>query len=129
MAGSPAAPRRPLVAIPARLASTRLPGKPLADIHGEAMIVQVWRRAVEADLGPVVVACGEPEIAAAIHHAYWQEQQIVEGAGAVGIAALMAARIPAAGATVIVTSGGNIDMGLHHRVVSGEPVDLSAAHA
>lgn len=76
-----------------------------------------------------LVLVSEAEIAAAIHHAYWQEQQIVEGAGAVGIAALMAARIPAAGATVIVTSGGNIDMGLHHRVVSGEPVDLSAAHA
>ncbi|MEE8123681.1 MAG: 3-deoxy-manno-octulosonate cytidylyltransferase, partial [Alphaproteobacteria bacterium] len=53
MAGSAAAPLRPLIVIPARLASTRLPGKPLADIHGEAMIVHVWRRAVEADLGPV----------------------------------------------------------------------------
>ncbi len=69
MAGSPAAPLRPLVVIPARLASTRLPGKPLADIHGEAMIVHVWRRAVEADLGPVVVACGEAEIAAAVRAA------------------------------------------------------------
>ncbi len=69
MAGSPAAPLHPLIVIPARLASTRLPGKPLADIHGEAMIVHVWRRAVEADLGPVVVACGEAEIAAAIRAA------------------------------------------------------------
>ncbi len=69
MAGSLAAPLRPLVVIPARLASARLPGKPLADIHGDAMIVHVWRRAVEADLGPVVVARGEPEIAAAIRAA------------------------------------------------------------
>ena len=44
MTGPPAAPLSPLVVIPARLASTRLPGKPLADIHGEAMIVHVWRR-------------------------------------------------------------------------------------
>ena len=51
----PARPRNPVVIIPARMASTRLPGKPLADIQGLPMIVQVWRRAVEADLGPVVV--------------------------------------------------------------------------
>ena len=59
-------PRRPIVVIPSRLASTRLPGKPLADIHGAPMIVHVWRRAVEADLGTVVVACAEEEIAAAV---------------------------------------------------------------
>ena len=56
----------PLLVIPARLASTRLPGKPLADIGGAPMIVHVWRRAVEAGLGPVVVACAEEAIAAAI---------------------------------------------------------------
>ena len=65
----PSPPRNPIVLIPARLASTRLPDKPLADINGEAMIVHVWRRAVEADVGPVVVACAEQEIAAAIHAA------------------------------------------------------------
>ena len=59
----------PIVVIPARLASTRLPGKPLADIGGAPMIVQVWRRAVEAGAGPVVVACAEREIAAAIETA------------------------------------------------------------
>ncbi|WP_041794245.1 3-deoxy-manno-octulosonate cytidylyltransferase [Pararhodospirillum photometricum] len=57
----------PLLVIPARLAATRLPNKPLADIHGEPMIVHVWRRALEADLGPVLVAAGDPEIVAAIH--------------------------------------------------------------
>ena len=45
-----------LVVIPARLKATRLPNKPLADIGGEPMIVHVWRRAVEANCGPVVVA-------------------------------------------------------------------------
>jgi len=55
-----------LVVIPARMASTRLPGKPLADIGGVPMIVQVWRRAIEAAVGPVIVACAEQEIAAAV---------------------------------------------------------------
>jgi len=59
-------PKAPIVLIPARMASTRLPNKPLADIHGEPMIVHCWRRAVEADIGPVTVACAEPEIARAI---------------------------------------------------------------
>ena len=62
-------PRNPLLVIPARLGSTRLPDKPLADIHGEPMIVHVWRRAVEAAIGPVVVACGDAAIAAAIERA------------------------------------------------------------
>ncbi|AUG54363.1 3-deoxy-manno-octulosonate cytidylyltransferase [Thalassospira marina] len=63
------APRNPVVVIPARMASTRLPNKPLADIHGEPMIVHVWRRAVEAEIGPVIVACAEPEIASAVEKA------------------------------------------------------------
>jgi 3-deoxy-manno-octulosonate cytidylyltransferase (CMP-KDO synthetase) len=57
---------RPIVLIPARLASTRLPRKPLADIHGEPMIVHVWRRAVEADVGPVLVATDDRAIVRAI---------------------------------------------------------------
>ena len=52
----------PLVVIPARMASTRLPGKPLADIAGQPMIVRVWRQAVLADVGPVIVAAGDAEI-------------------------------------------------------------------
>ncbi|MBT4934569.1 MAG: 3-deoxy-manno-octulosonate cytidylyltransferase [Rhodospirillaceae bacterium] len=56
------APENPIVVVPARMASTRLPGKPLLDIGGAPMIVQVWRRAMEADVGPVVVACGDQEI-------------------------------------------------------------------
>ncbi len=61
-----AAPQKPIVLIPARMASTRLAGKPLADICGAPMIVQVWRRAMEADLGPVIVAAGEAEIVDAV---------------------------------------------------------------
>lgn len=48
--------------IPARLASARLPNKPLADIGGVPMIVRVWRQAVAADVGPVLVAAGEQQI-------------------------------------------------------------------
>lgn len=51
-----------VIIIPARAASTRLPGKPLADIAGDPMIVHVWRRAVEAALGPVFVACDHPDV-------------------------------------------------------------------
>lgn len=58
-----AAPRNPVIIIPARLAATRLPGKPLAEIGGTPMIVHVWRRAIAAEIGPVVVACGDRAIA------------------------------------------------------------------
>jgi 3-deoxy-manno-octulosonate cytidylyltransferase (CMP-KDO synthetase) len=57
---------RTLVLIPARMASTRLPGKPLMDIAGLPMIVQVLRRAEEAEIGRVAVATDTPEIAAAV---------------------------------------------------------------
>ncbi len=59
-------PRHPVILIPARLASTRLPDKPLADIAGEPMIVQVWRRSIEAALGRVVVAAAEQVIVDAV---------------------------------------------------------------
>ena len=58
----------PLILIPARMAATRLPGKPLADIGGAPMIVRAWRQAVLSDL-PVAVAAGDPEIVAAIEAA------------------------------------------------------------
>jgi 3-deoxy-manno-octulosonate cytidylyltransferase (CMP-KDO synthetase) len=56
----------PIVLIPARLGSTRLPNKPLADINGRPMIVHVLERALAARLGPVVVAAAEPAIAEAV---------------------------------------------------------------
>ncbi len=51
-----------LVVIPARLASTRLPGKPLADIAGRPMVLRVWDAAMAANIGPVVVAAADQEI-------------------------------------------------------------------
>ena len=55
-----------LILIPARMASTRLPGKPLADIAGAPMIVHVARRAAEAGLGRVVVATDAQNVAEAV---------------------------------------------------------------
>lgn len=57
---------RILVVIPARMQSTRLPNKPLADIAGEPMIVHVWRRAMAAQVGRVAVATDSEEIVAAV---------------------------------------------------------------
>ena len=59
-------PQKPIIMIPARLASTRLPNKPLADIHGAPMIVHVWRRAMESGVAPVVVACDHEPVAEAV---------------------------------------------------------------
>lgn len=56
----------PIILIPARMASTRLPGKPLALIAGRPMILHVLAIAQAAGLGPVAVACAEPEIAEAV---------------------------------------------------------------
>ena len=59
---------KPLIIIPSRLRATRLPDKPLADIHGEPMIVHVWRRAIASNVAPVLVACGDAPIYDAILH-------------------------------------------------------------
>jgi 3-deoxy-manno-octulosonate cytidylyltransferase (CMP-KDO synthetase) len=56
----------PILLIPARMSSSRLPGKPLADVAGRPMIVRVWEQAVAANLGPVVVAAAEPQIVEAV---------------------------------------------------------------
>jgi 3-deoxy-manno-octulosonate cytidylyltransferase (CMP-KDO synthetase) len=56
----------PIVLIPARMAATRLPGKPLADIDGIPMIVRVLRQAEAAGVGPVAVAAGDSEIVDAV---------------------------------------------------------------
>jgi 3-deoxy-manno-octulosonate cytidylyltransferase (CMP-KDO synthetase) len=60
---------RTLIVIPARMRATRLPGKPMLDIAGEPMIVHVWRRAVAAGAGRVVVAADTDEIVAAVRAA------------------------------------------------------------
>ena len=72
-----------------------------------------------------IVLVSEAEIAAAIRHGYWQERQIIEGSGSVGIAALMTGKVKPTGPTLALVSGGNIDMKLHHRIISGEDVDVT----
>jgi 3-deoxy-manno-octulosonate cytidylyltransferase (CMP-KDO synthetase) len=62
-------PDNTLIVIPSRMGATRLPGKALADIAGEPMIVQVWRRARASQAGKVLVAAAEEEIAAAVRAA------------------------------------------------------------
>lgn len=55
-----------IILIPARMASQRLANKPLQDINGEPMVVHVWRRAMESNIGDVVVACDDEKVARAI---------------------------------------------------------------
>jgi 3-deoxy-manno-octulosonate cytidylyltransferase (CMP-KDO synthetase) len=102
----------PIVLIPARMASTRLPGKPLADIGGVPMIVRVWRQAVAAGVGPVVVAAAEREIAEA-----------VEAAG--GRAVLTAPDLPS-GSDRIFAALSALDSKAEHDVVINLQGDLPA---
>ncbi len=80
-----------------------------------------WTFGMVRDLVDDVVLLTEAEIADGIRHAYAIEREIVEGGGAVGIAALLAGKLPGAarGLIVALLSGRNIDMGLHRRVVAG----------
>jgi threonine dehydratase len=73
------------------------------------------------DLVDDIVLLSEAEIAAAIRHAYWHEREVIEGSGSVGIGAILAGKVALTGPTAIVVSGRNIDMDLHHRLISGEP--------
>ena len=72
------------------------------------------------DLMDESVLLSEAEIAAGIHHAYWQERQIIEGSGSVGIGAVLAGKIRDSGDTLVLVSGGNIAMELHKRIIDGE---------
>jgi threonine dehydratase len=72
-----------------------------------------------------LVLVSETDIAAAIRQIYWQERQIVEGSGSVGVAALLASKLKPKGPVAVVLSGGNIDMKQHHRIISGEDVDVT----
>jgi threonine dehydratase len=81
------------------------------------------------DLVDDVVRLSEGEIADGVRHAYWREQEVIEGGGAVGIAALLCAKARPEGVTVVLLSGRNIDMALHHRLISGEAVDVEAEAA
>jgi threonine dehydratase len=66
-----------------------------------------------------IVLLTEDEIAAGIHHAASEEDEVVEGAGAVGIAAILASKVDLSGPTAIVVSGGNIDPKIHRKIVGG----------
>ena len=80
--------------------------------------------AMVRDLADEVVLVSEAEIAEGIRHCYFHERQIVEGAAAVGVAALLAGKAEARGPTIVLLSGGNIDMALHARLVAGDNPDL-----
>ncbi len=83
----------PIVLIPARMAATRLPGKPLADIGGVAMIVRVLRCAEQARVGPVVVAAADAQIVDAVEaaggHAVLTDPELPSGSDRI-LAALAA---------------------------------------
>jgi len=99
----------------------------LADSLGGGIGVDnAYTFAMTCDLVEEIILVSEAEIAGAIRHAYWQENQIIEGSGAVGIAALLSGKVTPDGPTALLLSGGNIDMALHHRIVSGEDVDVTA---
>jgi 3-deoxy-manno-octulosonate cytidylyltransferase (CMP-KDO synthetase) len=105
----------PIIIIPARMASTRLPGKPLADICGQPMIAHVWRRAVEADIGPVLVAADGPLIISAIE--------------AVGGRAILTRADHASGSDRIFEALGAFDAEGRHDIVVNVQGDLPAIEA
>jgi len=112
-----------LILIPARMAATRLPGKPLADIGGEPMIVHVLRRAEAASLGPVAVATDSPEIEAVVKKA--------------GGKAVMTSPDHASGSDRIFEALGKLDAGRAAGIVVNlqgdlpmlDPADITAAVA
>lgn len=79
------------------------------------------------DLLDDIVLLSEDEIAAGIRHAYAEEREIVEGAGAVGIAALLAGKVKPSGPVVVLLSGRNIDMSAHRKVICGDAITECAA--
>lgn len=66
-----------------------------------------------------IVLVTEREIAEGIRHAYAEEREILEGAGAIGIAALVAGKVAPSGPTAVLLSGRNIDMRLHRHIING----------
>jgi 3-deoxy-manno-octulosonate cytidylyltransferase (CMP-KDO synthetase) len=100
----------PIVVIPARMNAARLPGKPLADIHGAPMIVHVWRRAMEADVGPVWVAA--------------DDSRVVQAVAAAGGRAVMTRSDHPSGSDRIFEALGAVDAGGRHDVVINIQGDL-----
>ena len=112
-----------LIVIPARMASTRLPGKPLADIAGQPMIVHVLRRAQAAAIGPVVVATDSPEIEAVVRQAGGRAVMTRpdHGSGTDRIAEALGQVDPGGRAAIIVNLQGDVP--------TLDPADLAAALA
>ncbi|WP_162698764.1 hydroxyectoine utilization dehydratase EutB [Rhizobium sp. BE258] len=71
------------------------------------------------DLLDEVVLLTEDEIAMGIRHAAREEGETVEGAGAIGIAAILAGKVALSGTTALIISGGNIDAGVHQKIIAG----------
>lgn len=85
--------------------------------------------AMVRDLVDEVVLVSEAEIAEGMRFAYFEEGEVIEGAAAVGIAALLAGKVTPQGPAAIILSGKNIDMTLHQAIMAGETPDLGAADA
>ncbi len=73
------------------------------------------------DLVDEALLVTEDEIAAGIRHAYYEEKQVIEGSGAVGIAAVLAGKVQSGGSVVVITSGASIDMALHAKLIATGP--------
>lgn len=117
----------------AAMAASQKAGKPiwieelptLADSLGGGIgLDNRYTFAMVRDLVDELHLVNEAQIAAAIRHAYWEEKQVIEGSGSVGIAALRAGLVKEPGLCAVVLSGCNIDMALHHRIISGENVEV-----
>lgn len=85
--------------------------------------------AMVRDLVDEVVLVSEAEIADGLRFAYFEEGEVIEGAAAVGIAALLSGKVAPKGPVAIVLSGKNIDMALHQAIMAGETPDFGAEDA
>ena len=83
-----------------------------------------WTFDIVRELVDDLILLTEDEIAAGIRHAYFEEQVIIEGAGAVGIAALLAGKVKPKGKTITLLSGKNIDMQLHRKIINRQAYEL-----
>ncbi len=83
-----------------------------------------WTFDIVRELVDDLVLLSEAEIAAGIRHAYFEEQVIIEGGGAVGIAALLAGKVKPRGKTIVLLSGKNIDMKLHQKIINKQDYDI-----
>jgi threonine dehydratase len=113
----------------AAMAASQQAGKPveveelptLADSLGGGIgLDNQWTFNMVRDYVDEIVLLSEDEIADGIRHAYFSEQAIVEGGGAVGLAALLAGKVQPGNNTIVLMSGKNIDMELHRRIINRE---------